>query len=102
MHRREVLTGVHHSRDGAEALDVRLDAGLAVVVKDRHLRQVSYLPARGLDSAAEVGLVAVHEEALVEAAGALERLATGEHERAARPVAGELPLLGARIDLALA
>ena len=67
--------------DRVETFDVRLDAVLGRVVQNRHLRQVPDLPASRLDPAAEIGLLGVHEEALVEAAGALERLAAGEHER---------------------
>ena len=63
---REVLARVHHARHATEHLDVGLDAGLLIVMEDRHLRQMPDLPAGQLDATAEVGLVGVHEVALVE------------------------------------
>ena len=51
---------------------------------------------------AEIRFLRVDEEALVEEAGALERLAPNEHERAGRPVARHLCLVDVDIELSLA
>ena len=50
-------------------------------------------PARALDAQAEVGLLGVDEEALVEQPRAQKSLAAGEHERARGPVAVTLVLV---------
>src|SRR5262245_55305713 len=62
---------------------------------------MTYLPPGRLDPPAEVGLVGVHEVALVHEPRALDRLAPDEHERAARPVAADLAVVGGSIELAL-
>ena len=72
------------------------------VVEDRQRRQVDDLPARPPDPQAEVDLLGVDEEPLVEAAGVRDRLAADEHERADRPVALELRVVAVEAHLALA
>ena len=88
---REVALRVLPLRERVLRRHLRADARLAGVVDDRHRREVADLPARLLDAVAEVGLLGVDEEALVQDAGALQRLPPGQHERAGRPVARRPP-----------
>ena len=69
---------------------------------DGHLWQMTDLPACTLDAQAEIRLLAVDKETLVEEAGAEQRLAAGEHERARGPVAVPLPVVRGPLEYPLA
>src|SRR4051794_11483095 len=103
MQRGEALPRVLPLRVGALGEQPRVaPARLLEVVQNRHRGQVDDPPAGGLDADAEVGLLEVQEEPLVEDPGALERLASNEQEGADEPVALELALVEAHAQLALA
>src|SRR5450755_3604743 len=86
MRRGEVLVRVLAACERILRNHLRPLACLSGVMEDRHRRQVPDAPTGALDPQAEVGLLGIEEEALVEEASAEERLATGEHERTRRPV----------------
>ena len=88
---------------GALCLQSRVGRPVGVaVVEDRHRGAVDDLPTGPPHPQAEVDLFGVKEEALVEAADRVERLAPGEQERADRPVALELVVVALEPQLALA
>src|SRR5918992_350401 len=72
---------------GVGELGAQLGAVVAAaVVDDGHHRQVAHVPARRLDPEAPVLLLGVEEEALVEAADLVERLAAHREEGPDQPV----------------
>src|SRR5437773_11560372 len=81
---------------------LRTNAALASVMDDRHRRQMAHLPAGLLDAQAQIRLLAVDEESLVEVPSALERLAPREHERTGRPVAVDGLAVSVELKFALA
>ncbi len=56
-------------------------------------RDVTDLPAGGRDAHAQIGLLAVEEQALVEQAGTQQRLVAHEHERPEHPIAEFVPVV---------
>ena len=60
------------------------------------------LPAGAFQPPAEVGLLAVEEEALIEATDLIQRRLANDHEGARGPVAGTLAGVLALVELALA
>ena len=64
-------------------------------------REVADLPPGAFYAQAEVGLLALQEEALVEQPNAQKGLAAHEHEGARRPIALALVLISGRVELAL-
>src|SRR3954453_5918142 len=87
---------------GQLRLHPRAGAGAAAVVDDGQLRQVPDPPAAPLDPQAEVDLLGVEEEALVEQPGPLQRLLADEEKRARGPVAFELALVAPQVELGFA
>ena len=71
-------------------------------MQDREVGDMANLPAGLLDPETKVSLLAEEEEPLVHEPGALESLPPHEHERATRPVAGDVLLVNAEVELALA
>src|SRR5690349_11259304 len=67
---------------------------------NHHCRKMPNLPARLLDTQAEVRFLAVEEEALIEKSDAEERLAPGNEKRAGSPVACLLTRVPAEVELA--
>ena len=99
---REVLVRVLQPGPGELRLQARVGRAVGVaVVEDRHGRAVDDLPAGPPHPQAEVDLLRVEEEPLVEAADRVERLAPHEQERADRPVALELVVVALEPQLAL-
>ena len=68
---------------------------------DRHVRDVADLPTCSLHAQTEVGFLAVDEETLVEEAGALESLASREHERPRCPIAFDDLAVSTEVEVAL-
>src|SRR5205823_1634367 len=93
VRRREVLADELEPGVDRLCLHLRAQTRLPRVVEDRHAREVADAPARTLHPEAEIRLLGVDEEALVEEPGALERLATQQEERAGGPVAVDLPVV---------
>src|SRR5580704_1185792 len=102
MRCREMLVRVLPAGKAPLGRHTRAHPALLGVVDDRHLREVPNAPAGALDPQADVGLLRVDEESLVQKARALERLTAGQHERSRGPVAVSLALIGGRVEDALA
>jgi hypothetical protein len=58
---------------------------------------VPHRPARTLNPQAQIGLLALEEQALVHNTGTQERLAAGQHERTDRPVALGLAVVKVKV-----
>ena len=94
-----MLSRVLHARVGVLRPHLRTNPALPRMMDDRHLRKVAHPPTGALDAQAEVRLLAVDEEALVEEARGLECLAPCEHERPRRPVAVDYPVISLETQL---
>src|SRR5688572_29442408 len=101
MDRRKVLTSILKPRIHELRRHLRAHTALPGVVENRHVRKVANVPARLPDPIAEVSLLRVDEEPLIEKASAVERLAAREHERAEDPVARRLTLVNRPVQFSL-
>ena len=96
-----MLSGVLHLGVGVLREHLGTHTCFAGVMHDRHVRDVADLPTCSLHPQTEVGFLAVDEETLVEETGALERLASREHERPRCPIAFDELAVSIEFEVAL-